>query len=111
MSLFATLQAALPTKREVHPDGWPESVWVHRLSLPDLIALGSIQPVDEEADNTPWLMELLARCVGDTDGPGEFATAEAKAWLAVQSKALTELANAALQINELTGSAIDRKKG
>lgn len=112
--LFAALNEALPVKREIQVDGWPRSVWIWRLTLPQILELHEKFPNglrDGEADQSAKLfLKLLAMCLGDANAPGSFATAAAQNWLERQPEALIQLGRAAMEFSELAGPSADRKK-
>lgn len=113
-SLLDVLEEALPIKREIKVDGWPEerSVWIWRLELSQILELNRKRKLltEDERGVSEFGIELLVMCLGDRTAPGVFQSARGRSWLRRQPEAVSMLIPIAMEFNEINGPHPDRKK-
>lgn len=109
IDLLEKLEERFPVKRELQIEGWPAGVFMWRLDAASIMELQSL-PHSTYPEIAHYSIRLCQLALGDENGPGLFDNERGHSWLSKNPLAMTTLAKAVREFNELTGPSEERKK-
>jgi hypothetical protein len=109
IDLLAKLFEEFPVKRKINVEGFPDGFYLWRLEPQQIFELMKIPHATAE-DMVPYALRECQLGIGDEVGPGVFDNEHGAKWLLTHPQAMTALAKAVREFNELTGPSEERKK-